>query len=153
MLVCAQDDQSDDDYFESLVGGQQAAAGPAQDTARASTGSEESAGEAVAPADLPAPSQPSAAQPAPAAEQPEPAQEAKQPRSAPEPASEAQPPLDVSSYASVAELEAVGADRLKAELQERGLKCGGTAAQRAARLYLLKDTPLDKLDAKHFARK
>jgi Replication stress response SDE2 C-terminal len=33
-----------------------------------------------------------------------------------------------------------------------GLKAGGTAEQRAARLVLLRDTPLDKLDRKHFAK-
>ena len=33
-----------------------------------------------------------------------------------------------------------------------GLKAGGTAEQRAARLMLLRDTPLDKLDRRHFAK-
>lgn len=37
-------------------------------------------------------------------------------------------------------------------LQRLGLKAGGTPAQRAQRLWLLKDTPLDKLDRKHFAK-
>ena len=44
-----------------------------------------------------------------------------------------------------------GADRLKAVLQARGLKSGGTLAQRAQRLFLTKETPLHKLDRKHFA--
>lgn len=33
-----------------------------------------------------------------------------------------------------------------------GLKAGGTVRQRAERLMLLRDTPLDKLDRKHFAK-
>ena len=36
-------------------------------------------------------------------------------------------------------------------LQAKGLKSGGTLAQRAQRLFLTKDTPLHKLDRKHFA--
>lgn len=50
------------------------------------------------------------------------------------------------------ELEALGLDRLKSELQERGLKCGGSVSERAARLFLLKSIPLEKLDRKHFAK-
>lgn len=45
-----------------------------------------------------------------------------------------------------------GTERLKEALQAVGLKAGGTAEQRAARLMLLRDTPLDKLDRKHFAK-
>ena len=37
-------------------------------------------------------------------------------------------------------------------LQALGLKSGGTLRQRAERLFLTKNTPLDKLDRKHFAR-
>ena len=65
-------------------------------------------------------------------------------------APELNPLLDISS---LAEMEALGADRLKAHLQQRGLKCGGTVGERAARLFQLKTTPLDRLDTKHFARK
>ena len=36
-------------------------------------------------------------------------------------------------------------------LQAKGLKSGGTLAQRAQRLFLTKDTPLHQLDRKHFA--
>ncbi|KAL4447761.1 hypothetical protein ABPG75_004980 [Micractinium tetrahymenae] len=62
-------------------------------------------------------------------------------------------PVDLSAFGSAEELEAaVGGDRLKAELQRLGLKAGGTPAQRAQRLWLLKHTPLDKLDRKHFAK-
>jgi len=63
-------------------------------------------------------------------------------------------PIDLSLYASASDLlAAVGADHLKHELTRLGLKCGGTPLQRAERLVLLKDTPLDKLDRKHFAAK
>ena len=44
-------------------------------------------------------------------------------------------------------------DVLKRELQARGLKCGGTLAQRAERLFLLRDASLEALDAKHKAPK
>ncbi|CAI5517409.1 unnamed protein product [Closterium sp. Naga37s-1] len=43
----------------------------------------------------------------------------------------------------------LGLERLKQELQQRGLKCGGTLSERAARLFLLASTPLDQLDPKH----
>jgi len=63
-------------------------------------------------------------------------------------------PVDLSKYASAAELEAdIGGERLKAELQRLGLLCGGTPADRAARLFLLKTIPLEKLDKKHFQKK
>eukprot|EP00850_Spirogloea_muscicola_P012647 SM000082S22889 [mRNA] locus=s82:488337:489663:- [translate_table: standard] len=61
--------------------------------------------------------------------------------------------VDLSEYNSTVELEALGMDRLKEELQSRGLKCGGSLQERAARLFLLKSTPLDKLDKKHFAKR
>ncbi|CAH8379397.1 unnamed protein product [Eruca vesicaria subsp. sativa] len=38
----------------------------------------------------------------------------------------------------------LGMERLKIELQSRGLKCGGTLQERAERLFLLKSTPLAK---------
>ena len=61
-------------------------------------------------------------------------------------------PVDLSKYGSAEELEALGLNRLKAELQRVGLKCGGSLADRAARLFLLKGTPLEKLDKKHLAK-
>ncbi|KAK2817639.1 hypothetical protein Q5P01_025830 [Channa striata] len=45
------------------------------------------------------------------------------------------PPLDLSSVSSVEQLESLGLDVLKEELMSRGLKCGGTLSERAARLY------------------
>ena len=50
------------------------------------------------------------------------------------------------------ELEAFGLEKLKCELMKHGLKCGGTLQQRAQRLYLLKDTPIEKLDKSLFAK-
>lgn len=43
-------------------------------------------------------------------------------------------------------------DRLKAKLQAYGLKCGGTLQERAARLFLLKTTPIEKLPKKLLAK-
>ncbi|KAF7826176.1 protein SDE2-like protein [Senna tora] len=67
--------------------------------------------------------------------------------------SEVKEPLDFDAISSAAELEALGMERLKSELQSRGLKCGGTLQERAGRLFLLKSTPLDKLPKKLFAKK
>lgn len=62
-------------------------------------------------------------------------------------------PLNFDDYHSAAELEVLGLERLKSELQVRGLKCGGTLQERAARLFLLKTTPLEKLPKKLFSKK
>ncbi|XP_020571483.1 protein SDE2 homolog [Phalaenopsis equestris] len=61
-------------------------------------------------------------------------------------------PLNFNKYNSATELEVLGMDRLKMELQARGLKCGGTLQERASRLFLLKTTPLDKLPKKLLAK-
>ncbi|XP_022154619.1 protein SDE2 homolog [Momordica charantia] len=61
--------------------------------------------------------------------------------------------LNFDDFSSAAEMEVVGLERLKSELQARGLKCGGTLQERAARLFLLKSTPLDNLPKKLLARK
>ncbi|KAE9616039.1 hypothetical protein Lal_00017207 [Lupinus albus] len=62
-------------------------------------------------------------------------------------------PLNFDAFTSAAELEVLGMERLKSELQSRGLKCGGALQERAARLFLLKSTPLDKLPKKLLAKK
>ncbi|BAT87850.1 hypothetical protein LR48_Vigan09g162500 [Vigna angularis] len=62
-------------------------------------------------------------------------------------------PLNFDAFNSSSQLEVIGLERLKSELQSRGLKCGGTLQERAARLFLLKSTPLDKLPKKLFAKK
>lgn len=62
--------------------------------------------------------------------------------------------LDLSPYTTAADLEkAIDGDTLKAELSRLGLKCGGRVAERAKRLFMTKDTPLDKLPKKLFANK
>ncbi|KAA8520740.1 hypothetical protein F0562_014988 [Nyssa sinensis] len=62
-------------------------------------------------------------------------------------------PLNFDEFNSPAEMEVLGMERLKSELQERGLKCGGTLQERAARLFLLKTTPLEMLPKKLLAKK
>lgn len=44
-------------------------------------------------------------------------------------------------------------EKLKSELQARGLKCGGTLQERAARLLLLKACPLEEIPKKLLAKK
>lgn len=61
-------------------------------------------------------------------------------------------PVDLITFSSAPELEVLGMEKLKLELQTRGLKCGGTLQERAARLFLLKTTPLDKLPKKLLAK-
>jgi hypothetical protein len=46
--------------------------------------------------------------------------------------------IDLSAYTSAQELESVGLDALKEELQRRGLLCGGTLKDRASRLFSVK---------------
>ncbi|KAE8679555.1 Autophagy 6 isoform 1 [Hibiscus syriacus] len=58
---------------------------------------------------------------------------------------EPEKPLNFDDFNSSEEMEVLGLEWLKSELQAHGLKCGGTLQERAARLFLLKSTPLDKL--------
>lgn len=60
--------------------------------------------------------------------------------------------IDLDYYSTVEELMEVGPERLKEALAALGLKTGGTVQQRAERLFLTKNTPLEKLDRKHFAK-
>lgn len=73
-------------------------------------------------------------------------------KSPPIPAQQSQEPLDVASFESAQQLESVGMNRMKAELQRHGMKCGGTMSERAARLFLLKSTSVKHLDRKHLAK-
>lgn len=45
-----------------------------------------------------------------------------------------------------------GPERLKEALAALGMKTGGTVRQRAERLFLTRDTPLDSIERKHFAK-
>ncbi|KFM59329.1 hypothetical protein X975_26200, partial [Stegodyphus mimosarum] len=47
-------------------------------------------------------------------------------------------PIDLLSYQSVTELEALGLERLKTALIVRGLKCGGSISDRAQRLWKIR---------------
>lgn len=60
--------------------------------------------------------------------------------------------LEVDAFDSTEELEMLGAAKLKEALEAEGMKGGGTLKQRAQRLMLLKYTPRDQLDRKHFAK-
>ncbi|CDY48495.1 BnaA09g00280D [Brassica napus] len=62
-------------------------------------------------------------------------------------------PLNFDDFNSAKDMEVMGMERLKTELQSHGLKCGGTLQERAARLFLLKSTPIDKLPKKLLAKK
>jgi len=68
-------------------------------------------------------------------------------------ATEPERPLNFADYNSAVEMDVLGMGRLKSELQAHGLKCGGTLQERAARLFLLKSTPIDKLPKKLLAKK
>ncbi|XP_049426840.1 replication stress response regulator SDE2 isoform X2 [Epinephelus fuscoguttatus] len=57
-----------------------------------------------------------------------------------------QSPVDLSSVSSVAQLESLGLDVLKEELMSRGLKCGGTLTERAARLFSVRGLTRDQID-------
>uniref|UniRef100_W5ULX9 Replication stress response regulator SDE2 n=1 Tax=Ictalurus punctatus TaxID=7998 RepID=W5ULX9_ICTPU len=59
---------------------------------------------------------------------------------------EADTPLNLLSVSGVEELEALGMERLKAELMNRGMKCGGTLRERAARLYSVRGLSADQID-------
>jgi splicing factor 3A subunit 3 len=60
--------------------------------------------------------------------------------------------VDLSAVSSASELERLGLDGLKQALQAMGLKCGGTLAQRAARLFSVKGVPRDKISPKLLAK-
>ncbi|XP_053713729.1 splicing regulator SDE2 [Synchiropus splendidus] len=59
---------------------------------------------------------------------------------------EAHEQVDLSSMSSAQQLESLGLEVLKAELMSRGLKCGGTLSERAARLFSVKDLKPEQID-------
>lgn len=61
-------------------------------------------------------------------------------------------PINLMQFSSASDLESMGLVRLKNELQRHGLKCGGSLSERAARLFLLKTTPVNKLDQQHLSK-
>lgn len=63
--------------------------------------------------------------------------------------------VDLQEFDTVEELldpDLVPPEKLKQALAALGLKTGGTPQQRAERLLLTKETPLEDLDPKHFAK-
>ncbi|XP_042781249.1 replication stress response regulator SDE2 isoform X2 [Panthera leo] len=60
--------------------------------------------------------------------------------------------LDLLAFTSAVEMEALGLDRLKSELTARGLKCGGTLRERAARLFSVRGLAREQMDPALFAR-
>ncbi|XP_043970940.1 replication stress response regulator SDE2 isoform X2 [Gambusia affinis] len=60
--------------------------------------------------------------------------------------------LDLSSVPSVQQLESLGLEVLKEELMRRGLKCGGTLSERAARLFSVRGLSPDRIDPALLAR-
>ncbi|XP_026092135.1 splicing regulator SDE2 [Carassius auratus] len=66
---------------------------------------------------------------------------------------EVEEPLDLLSVSGPEQLEALGLERLKKELMERGMKCGGTLQERAARLFSVKGLSPDQIDPALLATK
>ncbi|MED6288963.1 hypothetical protein CHARACLAT_031573 [Characodon lateralis] len=64
----------------------------------------------------------------------------------PAPTSKEPQQLDLSSVTSVQQLESLGLGILKEELMRRGLKCGGTLLERAARLFSVRGQSPDQID-------
>ncbi|KAM4584284.1 splicing regulator SDE2 isoform 2-T2 [Odontesthes bonariensis] len=60
--------------------------------------------------------------------------------------------VDLSSVASAQQLESLGLDALKEELASRGLKCGGTVSERAARLFSVRGLSPDRIDPAMLAK-
>ncbi|KAK5936395.1 hypothetical protein CgunFtcFv8_027762 [Champsocephalus gunnari] len=61
--------------------------------------------------------------------------------------------VDLSSLSCVSQLEALGLARLKQELMSRGLKCGGTLSERAARLFSVRALRPEDVPAALLAKK
>ncbi|NXK55815.1 SDE2 regulator, partial [Chauna torquata] len=60
--------------------------------------------------------------------------------------------IDLLTFNSAAEMEALGLDKLKMELMALGLKCGGTLQERAARLFSVRGLSRDQIDSSLFAK-
>ena len=60
--------------------------------------------------------------------------------------------FDLLAISSVAEMELLGLEKLKCELMARGLKCGGTLQERAARLFSVRGLAKEQIDPALFAK-
>jgi len=54
--------------------------------------------------------------------------------------------FDLNTFNSAQELEALGLEKLKEELQQRGMKMGGTLKERAERLFAVKGKSVTEID-------
>jgi len=61
--------------------------------------------------------------------------------------------IDLKAMASIEELIALPMDHLKQECVRRGLKCGGSAQERAERLWTIKDLKPKKYPKQMLAKK
>ncbi|RLN48103.1 hypothetical protein BBJ28_00014755 [Nothophytophthora sp. Chile5] len=64
-----------------------------------------------------------------------------------------EPPIDLMAFKTAKALEELGLERLKQELSRRGLKCGGSLSERAARLLSVRGEAWEAIDAKLKAAK
>ena len=62
------------------------------------------------------------------------------------------PAIDLSQHTTAASVQVYGLEHLRAELDRVGLKCGGTLAERAQRLFMLKDHTSQQLPKKLLKR-
>lgn len=60
--------------------------------------------------------------------------------------------VDLLAFGSATEMESLGLEKLKCELKARGLKCGGTLQERAARLFSVRRLAPEHIDPALFAR-
>lgn len=67
-------------------------------------------------------------------------------------ASKGPKPVDLSRFVEPKQLEALGLERLKEGLTALGMKCGGTLAQRAERLFSVKGKQPKDIDPKLLAK-
>jgi len=63
-----------------------------------------------------------------------------------EPEIDPKTPIDLELYINATELSHLGLERLKVALMTRGMKCGGTLGERAARLFCVKGIATEDID-------
>jgi len=61
--------------------------------------------------------------------------------------------IDLAKIHSQEELEKLGCEHLKHELMRLGLKCGGSAKERAERFWAIKKDPTNLFNPKFLAKK
>ena len=68
------------------------------------------------------------------------------------PEEQTQTDIDLDEFTSVEDLEQLGLNTLKHNLQTRGLKCGGTLQERAARLFTVRGLEREDIHPSLFAK-